>query len=541
MTNLKNFVNKISGLIKEAEDQEKLLLPSLYLKLNKAVNQYPEDQTLGLMRNVIGKMASGQNEKLTISRGDFKTLYRKLYSRNTKFPYLFAEELNLELVEPENKQSPAPETTINLNQDIAQIIDPVLAENLNDLFAKTNTAPEKSALAKQANQICQNKLSFFAKSFNVPLKQIESVAGNDKVFICQCSFETPKGQTSILVPVEINQAAPVEPNTFVGNDGPEDLTFDNLQHYLATQAGQIINKYHPAQLLQAITNAKTAEISSVDLAFTRLQANQENANSMFADTVIGQSVETASEDKVALPTYFDPEVENFARELNSRASVSYLTHGKAKVDLIKKNIAQKLASFGYKNHQISVLGSDSSQIVFAVSLNGGNVSFKIPVKTSESTSSIMMVNGNLRDFNYQNINDLVKENHFDSTASAVNSTFSDLKSSELVEIVHQAMEEKNLAKAEDALNVLYASGDQLAYKSAFEVFRQGLMLKEAESSRCSHMTKRSNSQYMICAHTGLPIHKVYQDQHGDCHPIYRRGMEASTDGAAYMMNHKIFI
>jgi hypothetical protein len=47
------------------------------------------------------------------------------------------------------------------------------------------------------------------------------------------------------------------------------------------------------------------------------------------------------------------------------------------------------------------------------------------------------------------------------------------------------------------------------------------------------------SEHSICGHTGLPIHKVFQDKNGNCQPLYRRGMDETYEGASFM-NAKIF-
>jgi hypothetical protein len=53
------------------------------------------------------------------------------------------------------------------------------------------------------------------------------------------------------------------------------------------------------------------------------------------------------------------------------------------------------------------------------------------------------------------------------------------------------------------------------------------------------IVKSSSSEHPVCGHTGLPIHKVYQDDGGNCRPLYRRGMDETYEGASFM-NAKIF-
>jgi hypothetical protein len=94
----------------------------------------------------------------------------------------------------------------------------------------------------------------------------------------------------------------------------------------------------------------------------------------------------------------------------------------------------------------------------------------------------------------------------------------------------------------DALNCIKQSGDAKAYVVAFRIFASGLgdsKVEAKEESACKMVMKTASSQHPVCGHTGLPLHKVYQDEHGNCRPLYRKGMDESYEGA-YFMNHKIF-
>src|ERR1035441_8213165 len=81
----------VGSIAKSLADNEKVATPILAAKLSKAVKAYPGDQTLGAMSRVIEKMAS--NNTTFITRAELQGLYKKLYSRNTKFAQLFQEEL----------------------------------------------------------------------------------------------------------------------------------------------------------------------------------------------------------------------------------------------------------------------------------------------------------------------------------------------------------------------------------------------------------------------------------------------------------------
>jgi hypothetical protein len=94
------------------------------------------------------------------------------------------------------------------------------------------------------------------------------------------------------------------------------------------------------------------------------------------------------------------------------------------------------------------------------------------------------------------------------------------------------MNEGNYEVAEDALHVLSESGDDVAYKAGYGMYVKGLHgYKQAEKTTCNAQVKLASSKYMICSHTSLPIHEVYQDERGACRPLYRKRIEESSEGS----------
>ena len=104
------------------------------------------------------------------------------------------------------------------------------------------------------------------------------------------------------------------------------------------------------------------------------------------------------------------------------------------------------------------------------------------------------------------------------------------------------MADCNLNKAEDALNVLKDCGDMKAYAIGFNLYKDGLSMNKTASApekQCSLVVQSKTSQHALCGHTGLPLHKVYVDKYGNCRPLFRKGMDETTE-EIYMMHTKIF-
>ena len=120
-----------------------------------------------------------------------------------------------------------------------------------------------------------------------------------------------------------------------------------------------------------------------------------------------------------------------------------------------------------------------------------------------------------------------------------------LKPSDLINNIREAATEGNLAKAEDALNVLASSGDTKAYASGFQVYASSLQgIKKNEVTdhplyNANEFYTTAHSKFPISKQLGLPINKIYIDDQGNHRPLYRRGMSESYEGASFM-NAKIF-
>lgn len=533
---IKNIASMLSKIV---DDNEKILISSFAEKLSQASEVYPEDQTIGVMANVVARMSGGN--KLFITKAEIKDLYKRLYSRNTKFADVFSSELGqvekpaaAKLYNRDNK-----ENLSLVKEAYEQVVDPTLANALDSAFGNSVRGFTEASGAA-AKSVCARACA------NVKLAtNIEVSSGDADFVICRASFETPKGRTSVFVPVEVAAGKALLPSVFVGNNGPEDLSKSNLEAYIVSNAGSKLT-VSAKLVLQAVKNTKedgVEKISNVDLALIKFNSEKDTKSDYFAGGVLFQQVE--AEDKnltVETPKYQDKDMESFAKAFDSSVGVANFTFGKDKVNVGRSVIATKLNSFGLKNHQISVFSSDDKSITYAVS--AGRLAFRVPVSVENSNviePSIMISSGMVESFSKDGINSLNNQDARDYKTAAVASPLYGLKASELVQLVRQAISEENYDKAEDALNILSESGDDKAYQNAFAEYTGGLGKSKVATQTvvCTMVVKNATSKHDLCGHTGLPLHKVYQDKNGDCHPLYRRGMEDTYEGA-YLQNSKIF-
>lgn len=527
----------VGSLVKSIEDNEKLATPILVAKLEKCVAAYPSDQTMGTMARVLGKMAL--NNTLFIKKSELKDLYIKLYSRNTKFAELFQDELGI-VDSPVVPATSQRDESVNVNA--YEVGDQVLANALNSVFDKNLPVKMYSqTLADKAAESVTTTLD----SWNLKPSSLSVGDGSDKFLVIKADYETPKGITSFYVPVEIKGGKITEAHVFMGNLGPQELNHIAIKSYLTTQAGNKL-QINASSILNVLTEASSEnrEVSDTEIALTKLNASRQGKSEFFQNQIVGQKIAIASNDvaDVELPKY--DEFISFEDQFTSPLGQASLQFGADKVKVGREHIVRELTSYGHKNPQVVVAKSDARTIFYNVSLDAGRVGFTVPVKIASgkiTKPNFMLCNGSLASFNQDGINELYVNNSSDFKAAASASPLFGLKPSDLINNVRKAIDEGNHVKAEDALNVLANAGDEKAYATGFQIFMDGLGYKKEASTdlTCSMMLRNATSEHPICGHTGLPIHKVYQDKEGNCRPLYRRGMEETYEGAIFN-NSKIF-
>ena len=534
-------INQLVGsLVKTLEDNQKVATPVLSAKLAKCIEAYPEDQTIGAMARVIDKMVD--NDNIFIRKAELKQLYNKLYSRNTKFAHLFAEELGITPVsQPERPLAGQKLASDQSDVNAYQQADSVLSNALNSVF--DNQIPLKLYSQKLADK-AKFAVASTLDNWNLKPTNLNIDQGNEKFLVVKADYETPRGITSFYVPIEIVNDKLAEASVFMGNAGPQELNNTNIKGYLKKFAGSKL-KINGSAILGVLVNASSEnrEVSGAELALTRLNASRQQQSEFFDNQIVGLKVAEKGPEEVKIAK--SDEFASFEEKFSSPYGQAAFNLGEDKVNLGREVVARELLGFGYKNRQITVTASDSNTVFYGVSLDGGKVAFTVPIKVASGKvqkPGVLMCNGSVSSFDENSINELYFNNQTDYKIAAVASPQYGLGPSDLINNVRAAVAEGNTAKAEDALNILANSGDAKAYATAFNAFVSGLGGKVATASsehKCSMMVKNASSTHMVCGHTGLPLHKVYQDKDGNCRPLYRRSMEENYQGA-FFMNSKIF-
>lgn len=513
----------IKMLAKYAEDNEQIPLSLFSIKLAKASEAYPEDHCIGMMSNIISKM-NNTSDKIFITRAEIKDLYRRLYTRNTKFANVFAQELgNIEKV-ADITTLPQDNTTKDLIQEgFNQVVDPELSKDLNLAFGNDLNVVNNSLVSK-AKAACEAALLGLEPQLNLE-------GQTDQALLFRASFNTPKGVTSVYVPVKYDNRFVDQPQVFQGNHGVELISAENITNYIVSHAGEKL-QHEPQLVLNVVKEAfkVSGSITAVDIAMLRMK------------TASVPEVEAIPSGEVELPVYEDKEFNSFAEAFDNPQGVAEFRFGKNKVKLATSMVLKNLNNCGLYNAQIKISKSNDKEITYVVKAN--NVAFNVPVKIDENVQepTYFVASGNVEPFTSDGVNKLLSLSVVDTKAMAVASPLYDVHPAKLVETVEQAINERNFKKAEDALNVLEEvhPNDTLAYKTAFEIYMNGLSETPQEKrSGCTNIVHNANHSTPVCGHLNLPLNKVFQDKHGTCRPLYRKDEEVATGG--YLMTNKIFI
>lgn len=447
--NLKELANTIKKASEAMNDGEKFPIYSLAIKATKAAEKYPYDQPIVTASQVLTKMADSHT---FISRKDLNSLYDKLYSTNTRLGDVFSSELNRNVLKAPSIYNRAGEDNSHVN-DYDRVADPVLANALAAAFeGKGQVKIFSKKAAERAEKICNASLL----EIGLAPKKINVFAGQEDIIICEASYETPKGYSNVLIPVEMKQEHALFPTMFLGQHGFVDLDADKLRGHIISTAGKAF-KADANGILKVLSAAKNGPkkiVSDVEMAAINLRA--EKGEKVFGDNIVGLNLySVASEVK-------DPEFEKtaehleFSKRVTSPDGAARFLFSNQIVEAGRNSIIRKMADFGYKNVQVKVTDVKDSEIHYTIGI-GVNAAILTPIKVSNGMvqpPSVAIASGKIKAFDKDGINELVHDTRPDTRMIAAASPSYELKPQELLDQVKDAVADGNMAKAEDAINVL---------------------------------------------------------------------------------------
>jgi len=530
---INNFKKAMDVVTNVIEAKEKFLVGPLAIRLSRAAEENPGDTTIHSMSAFLRLKAE---KEMFISKAELNSVYNKFYTTGTHCAEYFDKEISKQADFQGNKMNRDPNEG---SYDYFKSADPLLVNALESAFdPKAPLKLYSKEIAKSAENVCNKELSYFP----VQPAKIETVAGNEDVLLCKASYETPKGQSHVLIPVEIAGDKALFPTVFVSEAGFETLNHDNLGKHLIASVGKNF-KANVDAILNVIKTAKHGvkpdeALNDVEKIVIKASLNKKAnvvENGLYFELNDKNSGDVKLESKAE-------EVETFAQKLSSAKGIAEVTYGKSVVDVGRTMIRQAMESFGHKV-QVVVADVNNTQVVYAVS--NGVTGLKVPVKFANNRPvppTVALAGGMVESFDKDGVDKLFSEQDFAKASLA--SEFYGSKPSELIETIKVSMSNRDFTKAEDALNVLANSGDEKAYQFGMSVYLNELGSKGVEKTasvhKCAMQIKSPNSIHIMCGHMNLPLNKVYQDAQGNCLPLYRKNAEHTNESGSFL-DSKIYI
>lgn len=524
---LRRFVDEIG---KKLAASDKFFTSRLATRLTKAARQFPQDQTIIQMASFLSRRADNPGGHL-ISRAELKRAVNDLWTNDTQCRAFLQQELGdnpNEMVGAKMAQA-HHEKEGELVEDLySKYADQRLVSELNAAFDKdAQYRPYDPTIAKQAENLCRKVLP------GNPL--VQAVDGREFAILCQATYETPRGQSNVLIPLEVVKGHALPPTTFLSQLGFQNLNKEALEQHIVTTAGRHF-RVNASNLFETIHRAKfgaSPELDNVERAVMMLKAKSETPAEHTPDGILYQEIDPA-QNEVEIPE--SPEVQSFAAELNTTAGGAEFVFGKSAVETGKGIIGAMLKDFGYTNAQVRVANFNKDAIIYAVSVNGAGL--KVPVRVAKkkgkfavSRPTTILAGGAMDQFTRKGIMSALGSNDQVSAAAAMGY---DLGNSQaLIGEVEAACSAGDMKRAGDAVAALEASGDHSAFKYGFETYMNAISgVKKEASKPLPQMKTIKIGGNIVEATTGLPVDKVYMDEHGNVQPNYRKNLDKTDDGTA---------
>lgn len=460
----------IKTITKVANDQEKLVLPLLVIKAEKAAEQDPHDTSVVTAAKVLRKMASSN---LTITRAEFNRIYDKISTPQSNLKNIFANELNLEPL-------PSPKTFErsdfegqSIDNDYARIADPILSNALNAAFDNKPIA----IYSKEMSLVAQKAVLKELNAHGVPPKKVDVFAGQEDVIICQASYETPKGYSHVLVPVEMRKDRALLPTMFFGGHGFMDLNKSNVENYVISTAGKsfYVDGQKMLQVLSEQKHGVKKIASDIEMAAIKLKAMKQAAPHD-PNGIVAMEIDNPQQPVFLPQAPVLEEHESIGKRLAKADGAARFIYGDRVVESARNVVIRKIQSTGYMP-QTKIADVDENRIMFDV--NVGSCGFTVPVKVADNRvcePTVMVANGELKGITAENIRVL---GFGDTKVSAKFSPSYELGAQELYDDVKKALAEGNVHRAEDSINVLSQKDVGLA-KAAIVMFGKYLSGKMDE-------------------------------------------------------------
>jgi hypothetical protein len=287
---------------------------------------------------------------------------------------------------------------------------------------------------------------------------------------------------------------------FLSEAGFADLKANNLRQHILNTAGKSYNVDGEA-VINVLAEAKYGPVKEAnDVKKAKMKIAYENgtpANYAF-DGIVYQEIDNPKPEIKEAQAEIHPEIAGVAKSLESARGSAAFIFGDSVVNAGADQVKRTLAGFGFRNAQISVADNDSKNIYYAVSL--GTAGMKVPVAIKNGHAmppTIAIAAGEIYELSAAGVKKVLSSDKKDIRMMGVASPCYNLKPSELITNIKEAMDSENFAKAEDALSALAASEDSDAYKAGLAVYMNKLGMQNGLTKQAAKLEEKIETPILI--------------------------------------------
>jgi hypothetical protein len=473
-------------------------------KLKKYSSEYPEDKTIGSLKIVFANLE--KNNKAFITRKDFKNLYKNHFTSKTAFASLFENELGeKEIIKEASKPQelkPVDLSQYKADKFITKLVGSVIKESKETI---------NHNLVKQAEDKLFKDLNFL----DFRAKSVKVIDSTKNILLALASFETPRGYTEIYIPLTKDLKSTV----FIGNNIVQDLNKEAIANYIVNNSGQRL-KTASKQIINGLESYFTPKESKTELAITSLKLSKANSSFGLDNSILAYTLPENKETIVELPK--SNEFNSLEDKFASPMGIALETFGEKVLHKAASVLESTLNQANSPPLKIKLASSSKDSLMFSVLSKSGKA-FTVPVKVAGGFNPLSpeyaLVNGYVRKID-ASFEASLDEESFDKKSFANTANLSLMTGDQLISLGKSLVASKDFVKLESVLDAIREKDENL-YKNAYKlILEEGISKQASKITKCSKLIKSPNSIYKVCAHTGLPENRVYQDAHGNCRAFH---------------------
>lgn len=359
-----------SQLLRAAEqllNGREFFLTTVLSRLNEAASAFPHDGAIRTAQRVIENKVKKGGSLATISQAEFQGIYDDVCGLGNKVAFREALGdllLNKEFIQTAHENDSFARSLRGDETEVS-IVNQDEVEKLAGLFDETS-GPAKGSFVDNGRKGVELEL----EGMGFPSPNVEVAAKNDKFVLYVAGIDTNKGRISTLIPAEIKMGTVLMPSVFIGEDGFEGLTKENIGRY-AQNAALTGKTHNPALILELMTEADAGIDRGFKVEATENRGYYKNLGEISSDFFATSPVKT--------PASIEHLTDSMVRDALAEAGLSYPPQI---VALAKAAVSEELSDFGVQCGKVVVASEFDGGLTLAATIygTGGTKTIQIPVE-----------------------------------------------------------------------------------------------------------------------------------------------------------------